>query len=1148
MIAPETHGDLLAQEPDLVWSVVMPWVGGETWYDIVRFRRGLTPEQSQSLAASLAGVLGSMEAAGIAHCDLSGPNTIIDLNGLRVSLVDVEDLYMPGVATPEHLPAGSYGYAHPTAPGGIWGPEGDRFAGGVLLAEMLGWSDPAVRRIAVGEQFFDASDIQQPTERYEVLRNSLAERYGHAVRDLFEAGWFSKTLADCPSFQDWQSALGIEPVRHAEKSSTSGARVDPVTSEMIAEAGRLLHEGRIDDACSIALIAHRANPQASAEVLTRALIARAAQHELKGDGDAAHRDYLLAASVVPEGGLAEELAGIMREFSAPAATTPPPVRSASSPQTPTIPIAIQRPPQNEPAAAAGGAPPSPPYDDPVELPSRWRPLGVFVGLIGLIAVLLAAGYYWNHSEAEKRANTTSTAVAMVETHDASTAQAEAITSTQQAETSATTVALAAAAETATAQSAGETETAQAFQTATQDTVNALSTQQTQATQTAEPKIRALEDARREHSLAAGSGRGLEGILAGSDLSAAGVDLVDMIVRAAFVNPSDVPWDFGFSFRIADDQHETLHLTSNGELVLIDRDGVLERFGPVSVSANDGYRLELMVVGSTVDIFLNGNYVTTMRLQTSPVSGDVAVSSSALAGSAGDGSVRFEGFQVWNLDLTTEDARSTGTAEAASLSATEESAAAAAGATREAARQTAEAEAAQATLAAEAARAQAQDREATLVADKQSVFELSPPGGEEGSLIPSPQGQIFTGVAPAVRDFIASATFVNPGDPAVSYWDFGFLFREGQRLIFLNDGTWQYAGGEGTVAEGQTELVNTGQSASNTIEIRVSTNRLWIFVNGSYVDEIVLIDGSRFAPVQLGAWFDQIRIFESGDPISSIGFERFRIWNLEVSTTQATQTAVASITPTWTPTVTPSPTETPSPTPTWIPPTETPEPPTPAPTYTQPALPPPPSPTSEVIQTDPNVPASPPITSEGFDAAVALVLEGIPSQSVVLEFDSVWPDVSVGASVLASTPAQGFAVAAEWSDGVRRGESFIFGFGFGGEYTDASYISFSYLALVSTDGRWWILDYSNGTEQILASGNDPDLVGVIGEGGGYYLQLLVLDGWATIRLNNQLFVGAYIGVQPAGLVGPVLGRENEFIGSPTYDLQVNGFRIGLLPTF
>jgi hypothetical protein len=215
VLTPQHDDQLLSEHPDLLYAVVMPWIEGPTWMEVLLDKPALTAEQSLSLARALARVLAEMEQESLAHCDLSGPNVLLPMLAATptqsaqapVELVDVEQMYGPDLRRPDFLPSGSSGYAHRTAPEGMWSADADRFAGALLLAEMLGWCDERVRDAAWGESYFDPGEMHQKNERYDVLATVLRERWGAPVAGLFEQAWRSGTSVECPTFGEWMMRL-----------------------------------------------------------------------------------------------------------------------------------------------------------------------------------------------------------------------------------------------------------------------------------------------------------------------------------------------------------------------------------------------------------------------------------------------------------------------------------------------------------------------------------------------------------------------------------------------------------------------------------------------------------------------------------------------------------------------------------------------------------------------------------------------------------------------------------------------------------------------------------------------------------------------------------------------------------------------------
>jgi|GEM_PF-2294394 len=250
------HPAVLRVHPDLAFAVLMHWIDGPTWMEVVLGKRALTPRESLALARALAEVLAEMEERGLAHGDLSGGNVILPALAAKtaaapspVELVDVEEMYSSELDRPTVLPGGSPGYAHRTAPTGLWGPEADRFSGAVLLAEMLGWCDPEVRAAAWGEQYFSPEEMQEECHQLNLLSRVLRERWGDSVAGLLERAWRSDLLRDCPTFTEWLVALPervpeqqSRPVvaSQASRSSAPQTMPEPVTLPVAESEAALL--------------------------------------------------------------------------------------------------------------------------------------------------------------------------------------------------------------------------------------------------------------------------------------------------------------------------------------------------------------------------------------------------------------------------------------------------------------------------------------------------------------------------------------------------------------------------------------------------------------------------------------------------------------------------------------------------------------------------------------------------------------------------------------------------------------------------------------------------------------------------------------------------------------------------------------------
>lgn len=227
VISPLDYPMLIQQYLDLNYAVLMPWVQGETWQEILYNKKPLSARQSWNFACKLAEILKVMEQNGLAHTDISSPNVILDLAQDTVTLVDLEEMYGPGFEQPSRLSLGSDGYAHCEARAGLWRHDADRFAGAILLAELLAQSSQQFREAVNGESYFFPEEVQQDSPRFRLLRKIIAENWGTVLADLFECAWFSQRLDACPPLVEWSAALEAGAERFSPSSQPKPAPVPP---------------------------------------------------------------------------------------------------------------------------------------------------------------------------------------------------------------------------------------------------------------------------------------------------------------------------------------------------------------------------------------------------------------------------------------------------------------------------------------------------------------------------------------------------------------------------------------------------------------------------------------------------------------------------------------------------------------------------------------------------------------------------------------------------------------------------------------------------------------------------------------------------------------------------------------------------------
>ena len=208
----KTDPDLIQKYPEFEYAILMPWIDGATWYDIFYQKTRLSLSDSRAIAQNLSQVLCNLEQQGLAHCDLSGANTIVDFSDRKVSLIDFDEMFGSAFPKPIYSPRGSEGYSHKAQrEQESWGFSADRFSGAILLVEMLIFSDDRARYSSYGESYFAQGEIHLPdTNRFLLAIQILREKGYTYAAELFKKAWNSNSLKDCPSLCEWNRALSGE--------------------------------------------------------------------------------------------------------------------------------------------------------------------------------------------------------------------------------------------------------------------------------------------------------------------------------------------------------------------------------------------------------------------------------------------------------------------------------------------------------------------------------------------------------------------------------------------------------------------------------------------------------------------------------------------------------------------------------------------------------------------------------------------------------------------------------------------------------------------------------------------------------------------------------------------------------------------------
>lgn len=212
VINEKENSGLIKEIPELKYAILMPWIDGETWWEIILSSQSISLDQSRVLGLKLALLLEDLEKNELAHCDVAGTNLIISpekdyAGNFSLHFVDVEEMFSPKLVHPEKLAIGTEGYDHKAVHRGVWNANADRFSGAVLLTEILTRHNDQIRRMSFPEQYFSPSEMQTDCDRYQLAFKTLREQEDNVLANFFSRAWFSRTLEECPPLSEWANYL-----------------------------------------------------------------------------------------------------------------------------------------------------------------------------------------------------------------------------------------------------------------------------------------------------------------------------------------------------------------------------------------------------------------------------------------------------------------------------------------------------------------------------------------------------------------------------------------------------------------------------------------------------------------------------------------------------------------------------------------------------------------------------------------------------------------------------------------------------------------------------------------------------------------------------------------------------------------------------
>ncbi|MGH2561271.1 MAG: hypothetical protein ACRDJH_19550, partial [Thermomicrobiales bacterium] len=134
-----------------------------------------------------------------------------------------------------------------------------------------------------------------------------------------------------------------------------------------------------------------------------------------------------------------------------------------------------------------------------------------------------------------------------------------------------------------------------------------------------------------------------------------VDVQDFVAHVGFTNPystDEGSWDYGIEFRLTDEAHYRLYVTSNEEWFLaLGSQEILEQGEVTNLDTSEGgsNELDVVVFGDVAYFAVNGEFVTTIDVSGHTPGGDIAAGTAFLEGNFIEGAATpYEEFEVWEL--------------------------------------------------------------------------------------------------------------------------------------------------------------------------------------------------------------------------------------------------------------------------------------------------------------------------------------------------------------------------------------------------------------------------------------------------------------------------------------------------------------------
>lgn len=207
---------LIADYPDLKNAIVMPWINlmklDQIREEIISGKIKTTPKKSRHFAQLLAYSLAELERQGVAHGDIASTNILFDWDNDELYIIDIEDMYHASLTKPKNIEkgGGTPGYRFDKS-FTSWSPYADRFAGAIMICEILSLVSAECNEYSGEEHYFKQDEIDErfneDSDRYQALYNEIDDQ-NSKWSQLLDQAWNETHLSKLPTLGEWENALG----------------------------------------------------------------------------------------------------------------------------------------------------------------------------------------------------------------------------------------------------------------------------------------------------------------------------------------------------------------------------------------------------------------------------------------------------------------------------------------------------------------------------------------------------------------------------------------------------------------------------------------------------------------------------------------------------------------------------------------------------------------------------------------------------------------------------------------------------------------------------------------------------------------------------------------------------------------------------